>query len=157
VKYPVYSFQDNFTPLKRIPYRDQLDNNLYTSFGFNLNIPIFNAFFQKNRVKQAKINLRNRELIAKTTKTELQQSIEQAYVNMTSASDRYKTLLEQVNAYTASFGAAEARFNSGLGNPIDYLTAKNNLDRANINLITAKYDYVLRTRILDYYQGKQLW
>lgn len=157
VKYPVYRFQDNFTPLVKIPYKDQLDNNIYTSYGFNLNIPIFNAFFQRNRIKQAKITLKNREFIAKTTKTQLQQSIEQAYINMTSASDRYKTLLEQVNAYTESFTAAETRFNSGLGNPIDYLTAKNNLDRANINLITAKYDYVLRTKILDYYQGKQLW
>jgi len=157
IKYPVYKFQDNFTPLSKIPYRDQLDNNLYTSYGFNLNIPIFNSFFQRNRIKQAKITLRNREVIAKTTKTQLQQSIEQAYFNMTSASDRYKTLLEQVNAYTESFQAAEIRFNSGVGNPIDYLTAKNNLDRANINLITAKYDYVLRTKVLDYYQGKQLW
>jgi outer membrane protein len=157
IKYPVYRFQDNFTPLSKIPYKDQLDNNLYTSYGFSLNIPIFNAFFQRNRIKQAKITLKNREFIAKTTKTQLQQSIEQAYINMTSASDRYKTLLEQVNAYTESFQAAESRFNSGVGNPIDYLTAKNNLDKANINLITAKYDYVLRTKILDYYQGKQLW
>jgi outer membrane protein len=157
VKYPVYRFQDNFTSLSKIPYRDQLDNNIYTSYGFNLNIPIFNAFFQRNRIKQAKITLKNREFIAKTTKTQLQQSIEQAYINMTSASDRHKTLLEQVSAYTESFQAAETRFNSGVGNPIDYLTAKNNLDRANINLITAKYDYVLRTKILDYYQGKQLW
>jgi len=66
-------------------------------------------------------------------------------------------LLEQVDAYTESFRAAEIRFNNGVGTPVDYLTAKNNLDRANINLITAKYDYVLRTKILDYYQGKQLW
>ncbi len=76
---------------------------------------------------------------------------------MITASDQYKVLLEQVDAYTESFRAAEIRFNNGVGTPVDYLTAKNNLDRANINLITAKYDYVLRTKILDYYQGKQLW
>jgi outer membrane protein len=76
---------------------------------------------------------------------------------MTTSWDRYKILIEQVAAYTTSFRAAEVRFNAGVGNTIDYLTAKNNLDRANNNLISAKYDYVLRTKILDYYQGKQLW
>jgi outer membrane protein len=76
---------------------------------------------------------------------------------MISAADRYKVGLEQVSAYTESFRAAETRFNNGVGTSIDYLTAKTNLDRANINLITAQYDYILRTKILDYYQGKQLW
>ena len=108
-------------------------------------------------MKQAQLTLKNSEIIAATTKTELQQNIEQAYINMTSASDRYKTLMDQESAYSESYRIAEVRFNSGLGTPIDYLTAKNNLDRANINLINAKYDYVLRTKILDYYQGKPLW
>jgi outer membrane protein len=76
---------------------------------------------------------------------------------MISASDRYKVLLEQVSAFTESFRAAEIRFNNGVGTPVDYLTAKNNLDRANIALVIAKYDYALRTKVLDYYQGKQLW
>lgn len=157
LKIPVYRFQDNFTSSSKIPYKDQLDNNLYTSVGFNLRIPIFNSLLQRNRVKQAKLTLKNRQLVAKTTRTQLGQSIDQAYINMTSASDRYKVLLDQVNSYEESFRAAEIRFNNGVGTSIDYLTAKNNLDRANISLITAKYDYVLRTKILDYYQGKRLW
>jgi outer membrane protein len=141
----------------KISYSSQLNNNRASSISLNLNIPIFNSFFSRNRVKLAKLTLKNDELVAKNTKTQLQQSIEQAYINMTSASDRYKILLEQVTAYTESFRAAEIRFNEGLGTSIDYLTAKNNLDRTNINVIAAKYDYVLRTKVLDYYQGKQLW
>src|SRR5438105_3623760 len=157
LKYPVYRFQDNFTPYSKIPYRDQLSNNVFTSFGFNLSIPIFNSLLQRNRIKQARITLKNREFIAKTTRTQLGQSIDQAYINMLSASDRYKVSLDQVSAYQESFLAAEIRFNNGVGTSIDYLTAKNNLDKANLSLITAKYDYVLRTKVLDYYQGKQLW
>jgi outer membrane protein len=87
----------------------------------------------------------------------LQQAIEQAYIDMTTASERYKILLDQVNAYTESFRAAENRFTAGVGNSIDYLIAKNNLDNATISLIYAKYDYVLRTKILDYYKGVKLW
>jgi outer membrane protein len=153
---PVIYKQNNFSSQK-IAYGKQLNNNLSTSISLNLRIPIFNSWQARNRIKLARIDLKNQELVAKTTKTQLQQFIEQAYINMNSAWDRYKTLLDQVNSFTESFRAAEVRFHAGVGNSIDYLTAKNNLDRAAINLISAKYDYVLRTKILDYYQGKQLW
>ena len=155
-QYPVMSQVNNYSS-EKIAYGKQLSNNRFTSFDLSLRIPIFNSLQARNRVKQAQLTLKNSEIIAASTKTELQQNIEQAYINMSSASDRYKTLMDQVSAYTESFRIAEVRFNSGLGTPIDYLTTKNNMDRANINLINAKYDYVLRTKILDYYEGKPLW
>ena len=153
---PVIRKQDNFTS-QNIAFSDQFKNNRNSGFSLDLQIPIFNGFFQKNRIKLAKIDLKNSELTVKTTKTQLQQAIEQAYLDMTTASERYKILLEQVNAYTESFRAAEIRFVAGVGNSIDYLIAKDRLDNASINLISAKYDYVLRTKILDYYKGVKLW
>ncbi|MDP4261232.1 MAG: TolC family protein [Bacteroidota bacterium] len=157
IKYPVYKFRDNFTTLSKISYRDQLNNNLYTVYGFSLNIPIFNNFVQRDRIKQAKITLKSNEFVAKTTRTQLSQSIDQAYIYMVSASDSYKILIDQAEAYKESFRAAEVRFNQGVGTSLEYLTAKNNFDKANFSLIAAKYDYVLRTKVLDYYQGKKLW
>ena len=153
---PVIRKQNNFNSQK-IGYGEQVKNNIFTSISLGLQIPIFDAWRQRNRIKLAKIDLKNTEYVASTTKTQLQQSIEEAYINMTTASERYKTLLVQVNAFQESFRAADIRFNSGVGNSIDYLTAKNNLDRANSNAVASKYDYVLRTKVLDYYQGKQLW
>lgn len=157
VKYPVYKFHDNFTTPTRISYKDQLDNNFSTYFGFNLSIPIFNSLRLRNNVRLAKITLKNRERQAKDVRTSLNRSVNQAYIDMTAASGSYKVLLDQVAAYGESFRIAEIRFNAGLGTTIDYLTAKNNLDRANISMISARYEYVLRTKVLDYYQGKQLW
>lgn len=141
----------------KINYTDQLNNNLYYSYGFSMRVPIFNALQQRNRVKQARIQLKTRELASVNITTQLNQDINQAYENMSAASDRYKTTMEQVRAYEESFKAANARFQEGVGTPIDYLTAKNNLDRSNISLIIARYDYVLRSKILDYYQGNTLW
>jgi outer membrane protein len=138
-------------------YGRQLDNNLASQVSLNLSIPIFNKLQTRNRIKQAKINLKENEVTATTTKTQLQQNVHQAHVNVTSAGERYKTLLEQVAAYNESFKAAGARFNAGVGTSNDYLLVKNNLDRANINLINAKYEIVLRTKVLDYYQGKALY
>ncbi|HZW70222.1 MAG TPA: TolC family protein, partial [Hanamia sp.] len=88
---------------------------------------------------------------------QLQQAIERAFVNLTSAEDKYKLLLQQETAFEESFRTAEVRFNAGAITSVDYLIAKNNLNRAQNNLITSKYDFVLRAKVLDYYSGKPLW
>lgn len=137
----------------KISYRDQLDNNVSSTYNLGLRIPIFNALTVRNRIKLADITLKNAELVEENTKLILRQQIEQAHLNMTNAFERYNALLEQVEAYTQSFKAAEVRFNSGVGSSVDYLIAKNNLDRANINLISAQYDFALRKKVLDYYQN----
>jgi outer membrane protein len=135
----------------KIPYNSQLINNVGSGVFVGLSIPIFNHMLFRNRIKLAEIALKNSELNEQNTKIQLHQDIEQSYLNMTNAYERYKVLQDQVNAYTESFKAAEVRFNSGVGTSIDYLTAKDRLDRANINLINARYDFVLRKKILDYY------
>ena len=155
-QYNVTRQVSNFTSSK-VGYGNQLKNFLFTSYGLNLRIPVFNAFRQRNKIRLAELSLKNSQAVASTAKTQLQQAIEQAYINMTSASDRYKTLLQQAEAFKESFKAAESRFTNGVGTTTDYLIAKNNLDRTNINIINARYDFLLRTKVLDYYQGKQLW
>ena len=67
---------------------------------------------------------------------------------MSNSYERYQLLVEQVNAYRESFRAAEVRFQSGVGTSVDYLNAKDRMDRAQINLLNAKYDFLLRKRIL---------
>jgi len=64
--------------------------------------------------------------------------------------------LTQVAAYEESFKAAEVRFNAGVGTSVDYLTTKDRLDRANLNFVNAKYDFVLRKKILDFYAGRTI-
>ena len=156
-QFPVLEEQSHYATSK-ISFNDQLNNNLYTSYGFNLSIPIFNNWRQRTLLKQAKITYELRDFTAKTTKTQLNQSINQAYANMISASGRLTTLSGQVNAYTESFRQAEIRFNEGAVNSIvEYLLAKNRIDFANISFINAQYDYILRMKILDYYEGKPLW
>lgn len=152
-KVPVMTKRANFTSQK-ISYADQFNNNYNTSLFLSIQVPILNRFRAKNRVALAKIDLKNAEVQAETVKTQLGQNIEQAYFNMTAGIDKYKTLQRQVADFTESFRTAEVRFNAGAITQVDYLIAKNNVDRANANLISAKYDYIFRVKILDYYQGK---
>ncbi|MFT4093088.1 MAG: TolC family protein [Niabella sp.] len=151
---PVFEKQGNYLQ-SAIPFKDQLNNNLNSSITFSLDIPLFNALQQRNKIKQAQLDVKRSEVNAADTKSQLRQDIDQALLNRQTAIERYKTLLLQVNAYKESFVAAEARFTEGVGNVIDYLTAKNNLDKASRNLVNARYDYVLRSRILDFYKGRR--
>lgn len=142
----------------KIGYYDQVFKNNYgTNVGIGLNIPILNNLQRRNAVSLAKINKKEAELAAQTTLIQLKQGIERDHFNMEASLKRYQALADQVAAYAESFRAAEVRFNEGASTSVDYLIAKNNLDRSNINLIIARYDYVLRTKILDYYQGKMSW
>ena len=152
-KLPVYSPQSTYTSDK-ISYGSQWKNNFASSFSIGLQIPILNGLSARSNLNRSKIDVKRTDLVAKSTKTQLQQQIEQAYVNMNSAYERYQTLTQQVKDYTESFRIAEVRFNAGAMNSVDYLIVKRSVDNANINLIAAKYDYILRTKILDFYQGR---
>ena len=152
-KVPVYAPQNSYNTQK-ISYGSQWKNNFNSSVSIGLRIPILNGLQTRGTINKAKIEEQRVTLEAKTTKTQLQQSVEQAYVNMNTAFERYQTLAEQVKDFAESFRSAEVRFNAGAITSVDYLIAKNNYDRSNINLIAAKYDYILRTKILDFYQGQ---
>ncbi|RFZ84656.1 TolC family protein [Mucilaginibacter terrenus] len=137
-----------------IGYWDQFKNNYGTQFGVSLRIPILNYFQNRNKVALAKIQLQNNIYVEQTTKVQLRQDVEKAYLNMTSAYERYQASAQQVEAYTESFRTAEIRFNAGVLTSVDFVVAKNNLDRAKINLINSRYDVYIYNKILDYYQGK---
>ena len=76
---------------------------------------------------------------------------------MSATYERYKALQDQVTNFEISFRAAEIRFNSGVINSAEYLLVKNNLDRSKANQVMAMYEYLLRSRVLDFYQVKLVW
>jgi outer membrane protein len=138
----------------KISYNSQLKNNVSNFYGVGLSIPIFNRMRSRNLVKLAEIDYKTSQLDEEKTKIQLYQEIEQAFMNMKNAYEKYNLYSEQIKAYTESFNAAEARYVAGVGTSIDYLLAKDRMDKANINLVIAKYEFVLRKKVLDYYQGK---
>ncbi|GAA4311196.1 hypothetical protein GCM10023149_06110 [Mucilaginibacter gynuensis] len=151
VRQPVSAVQYGST---KYAYFDQLRNSYNTQFNVGLRIPILNYFQNRNKIALAKIQLLDAQYTEQNTLVKLKQNVEQAYLNMTAAYERYSVVTDQVEAFAESFRIAEIRFNEGALNSVDYVVAKNNLDRANTSLITARYDYFIRTKILDYYQGR---
>jgi outer membrane protein len=152
-KQVIYARQANYNN-QNISYNDQFRNNYSTTVSLGLNIPILNYFQNRNRISLAKIDLQSAQYTEQTNQVQLRVSVDQAYVNMDAAYERYQLLVKQVDAYNESFRIAETRFNSGVLTSVEFLIVKGNLDRARTSLINAKYDYLIRTKVLDYYQGK---
>ncbi|MGS2738569.1 TolC family protein [Sinomicrobium sp. M5D2P17] len=136
-----------------ISYEDQFNNNLSTAIGLSVNVPLFNGFRARNNVALEKIKMEESRIDLENTGLQLRQAIEQAHLDMQSAFDRYHVLTGQVKAYEESFRVNEVRFNNGVSNIVEYITSKNNMDNARIGLANAKYEYLLRVRVLEYYRG----
>jgi outer membrane protein len=149
--YPVYV---NSLQTQKTAFIDQVKNNRYQTIGLQLNIPILNYFSARNNVKTAKLNYQNAKVISTASRNQLQQQVEQAWQNLRAAYGQYKGYLDQVKAYGESFRTAEIRFNNGVITSVDYVITKNNFDRANTNLSASRYNYIFRTKILEYYQGR---
>ena len=150
---PVFANETLFTE-EAITYNDQFTNNLNSAVGLSVRMPIFNGFEAKNNVALEKISLQESIIEMENTRLQLKQSIEQAHNDMQAAYKRYHILQEQVIAFEESFRINEIRFNSGVSTIVEYTISKNNLDNARINLANAKYEYLLRVKVLDYYRGK---
>lgn len=148
------SINTNYSSTGTTSFSSQFRNNYSYGPGLNLQIPILNYFQNRNNVKLAKLDLIDAQNTSNNTQVQLKQQIEQAYANMTAANDRFNAVTEQVASYQEAYNATSVKFNAGVITADIFVIAKNNLDIANTNLINARYDYLIRVKILDYYRGQ---
>lgn len=132
---------------------DQLDNNFGQSVGLSLSIPIFNRGQVKANVNRAEINQKISEINLSDEKLRLREAIEQAYVNATTALKEYEAAEKSVKAQEVAFEFAQERYNLGATNSFDFEQVRNRLVTAQANWIRAKYNYVFRTKLLEFYYG----
>lgn len=153
--FQVMTNQTSFSANK-IEYLDQLENNLNSVVGVSLTVPIFNGFQAKNNVALQKVMVEESLIALEQTQFEIKNAIEQVHFDMEAAFARYQSLQQQVTAFEKSFEINKTRFNNGVSNFLAYITSKNNLENAKINLTIAKYDYFLRVKVLEYYRGQSI-
>ena len=155
------NFSDNFTeaiggdPLNRqvIPFFTQLKNNQRYGVGINVSIPIFNGFQTRTNVSNARIQVLENEYRLQSALNSLQKDIEQAYTNAISARQRYIASQKAVDAGQEAFRYIEARHNNGLATTVEFNQVKNDLAAAQSQQLQAKFDFIFRSKILDFYNG----
>ncbi len=140
----------------KILFGDQLQSNVRYGFGATLNIPIFNRYQARNGVNNSQIQLEGSELTLQSTKNLLRKDIEQAYTNALAAFKRYVANQKAVVSSKEAFRYTEEKFNVGMINSVEYNQSKNNLSTAQSDLLQAKYEYIFRTKILDFYNGQPI-
>ncbi len=139
-----------------IPFWDQLDENLNRSVGLMLRIPIFNNYQVKANIGRSKIAMENARLQRQIVRDQLYKTIEQSHQDAHAAFQRYNATEKNVAALEEAFRYTEQRFNVGMVNTIEYNDAKNRLTAAQSELLQAKYEYVFRVQILDFYIGNPI-
>lgn len=138
---------------EKISFSDQLTNNERYGFGLNMSIPVFNKFQTRTQIKNAELQAVNQELELQSTKNVLRKEIEQAHTNALAALKKYIASNKAVESMQEAFRYTEEKFNVGMVNSVEYNQSKNNLTKASSDLAQAKYDYIFRSKILDFYNG----
>ncbi len=150
-------FTPNFTyNTKTKPFGDQFDENQNYSVGLYLSVPIFNKFQVKSNVARSQIAIKNAELSLEVEKREMRKTIEQSYTDALSAKNQYDAAKSNVEALKEAFEYSEQKYNAGLINSYEYNDAKTRLESAKSEMLKAKYNFVFRVKILDFYYGKPI-
>jgi outer membrane protein len=137
------------------PYRwqDQLQDKGYQQLSFSLSVPIFNRFNTQNSISHAKVSMLDAKVNLDQTKQILYKSIQQAYADANAALENYNANLETVRSMEESFNYTQERYNVGMVSSVDYNLSKNNLTKAQSDLLQAKYRYIFFTKVLDFWAG----
>ncbi len=152
---PVYTLQPNYQ-FENTPLGDQINDNFGQAFGISLNFPLFNGWMTHTNVSRSKINLLNEQYNLDLQKQQLKKSVETAFNDAVAGKDRYSAALKSESSFELSFNYTKQKFDAGLLTSFDYVTAQNSLSKARSETLQAKFEYIFKLKVLDYYQGKPL-
>jgi outer membrane protein len=137
-------------------FKDQIKDNFGQYVGFSLQIPIFNGFRARTTVRKAKISYMQSQTDEQLAKNNLNKVIYQAVADLKAAQSTFESTSKTFAARKESFSVIEQRYNVGLVNSLDYSTSQTNKNRAEIDMIRAKYDLLFKSKLIDYYLGRQI-
>ena len=137
-------------------YFDQLNDNFGQSISVSLNIPIFNNYQNRITVEQARVNTLNQQVINQQQRQTLKSNIQVAIANAKASQENLEAAETSLEAAQAAFTNANKRYDLGAINTLEFTTARNRLDQAQVELTRAKYQYVFNLKVVEFYEGKPL-
>jgi outer membrane protein len=138
------------------PFFNQLQDNASAGVGLGLSIPIFNGWQVSSNIANARIMQENARLELQSQKLALYSTIQQAYADALAALKKFTATKQALVSMEESFKYTETRFEVGLVNTVDYNTSKNQLILTQSDLLQAKYDFIFKTKILNFYKGEPI-
>jgi outer membrane protein len=139
-----------------IPFGDQFVDNQSRYLGIGLSIPIFNGYQASSNVARARIAAASAEYNYELNKNSLRKDIEQAYYDAQAAFKTYQATQKSLSSFSESFRYTEQKFTVGMATSVDYNLAKTQLTAVESELVRARYDYIFKIKLLDFYMGKPI-
>ncbi len=142
-------------PITRAPYpfSEQIHDNLNYGVGFTLNIPVFNGWQVNTGIRNSKLGIENSRYALENTRKQLWKNIQQAYTDAGGALKKYHASEKAVASMEEAFRHAEQRLGVGMSTAVEYNQSKTQLLNAQSEMAQAKYEYVFKTKVLDFYRG----
>jgi outer membrane protein len=138
------------------PFNEQFKDNRSWALGFTLSVPILNGWQVNKNISNSKLSIENNKYALEGAKKQLYKNIQQAYADASASLKKYAASQKAVTSMEESFRYTEQKFNVGLVTPVDYNASKNQLLKAQSDLAQSKYEYIFKTKVLDFYRGMPL-
>ena len=164
-KYPTLSFNAGLGTnyyktlngnYKQDSFGSQIKNNFSQNLGLQLNVPIFNRFATRNSIKSASIDKENQQLALDNVKKTLYKEIQQVYYNTVAAEAKYKSSLQAEVTSKDAFNLTQAKYENGKATITEFNESKNNMMKAESDLVQARYQLIYQKALIDFYRGKEL-
>lgn len=143
-------------PLADYKFSEQLNDNINYGVGFTLSVPVLNGWQINKNIANSKLNIESSRYTLENEKKQLYKNIQQAYADAVAALRKYGASLKAVVSMEESFRFTEQKFNVGMVTPVDYNAAKTQLLNAQSDMSQAKYEFIFKTKVLDFYKGLPL-
>ena len=139
------------------PFGTQMKNNFNQYISLSLSFPIFNRFTTRNAVRQARVAVESQRLALENTRKTLYKEMQQAYYNAVAAQKQYQSSQTACDAASASFILMQKKYENGKANSTEFEEQKTRYMKAQADHLQAKYTYIFRQKILNYYRGEPLY
>ena len=143
-------------PAENYTFSEQLNDNINYGIGFSLNIPILNGWQINKSIANSRLSIENSRYTLEGEKKQLYKDIQQAYADAIAALKKFTASMKAVISMEESFRYTEQKFNVGKVTPVDYNAAKTQLLNAQSDMSQAKYEFIFKTKVLDFYKGVPL-
>jgi len=134
-------------------YATQVNDNIHKYLTFELIVPIFGRLQNYTKISKAKIDKLDAQYSLDQTEKTLLKNVQQAYADSRAEYYRYLSMVESEASYREVFEINKEKFDLGMISAVDYGIARNNYIKAQGDLLHAKYSYILKFKILDFYRG----
>lgn len=135
---------------------NQLNNQKGHRFSLNVSVPIFSQFQNKTNVAKAKIQEENAQLNLKQAKLDVESNVQRAFADAKAALRAYEAAKSSLESQQIAFQNSQERYDIGAMNAFDLEQSRLRLVNAESSLINAKYDFIFKTKVLDFYLGKPI-